>query len=166
MVHRRALRRIVIALIAFIGASATLVLLTLFNPFHLIFQAEFSVKNESGTTVHITPLGIAQGSGRKVLLPMYRGKGLPAFPSREKRELRIAANAARQFVYDWDDVNLCWILVRGERGSYRLMRTGLSEDPSDCCTGPDRTTYVIPNLERLPRAPRELVVAAGLTSAR
>ena len=128
----------------------------------LIFLTEVRIVNDSGQRVYVTSAGVMESGGRAVLGPRFLYRGVPAVPLFRRREERIEPGKALKVVYDWDDINFAWILLRGETGPYRIIKTGASEDPKECCSrGP--SSYRIPRLSTLPKASGDLVRDLGLS---
>lgn len=135
----------------------------------LAFLTDVTLINQSGEKVNVTCLGVCQGggsSGAKVLssLPLYRRR---KFINLEWAEsigsavnIPLAPSEEKTICYDFDDINFCWILIRGESGNYKVIRTGLSDDPAHCCSPPLKKVFIIPPLSTLPDAPKELIEVA------
>ncbi len=138
------------------GCLSILALLILCNPMLLMFLTEVRIKNESGERVYVTCGGVLQSGGLAVLHPRFLYKGIPAVPLFSRTEERIEPGRSLKVVYDWDDINFAWIVVRGEAGRYRVIKTGASEDPKECCSR-GAANYRIPRLSTLPEAPGDLL---------
>lgn len=131
--------------------------LTMVNPMGLAFLTEFTVVNETSEDVWITPIGAIGQAGRRSTLPYSRFRNLVVL-STEDREFQIAARSSRSFVYDWDDIQFCEILIRSEEGAYRILPTGLHPTQRQYCR-PETDRFVITNLVELEPA-TELQLAA------
>jgi len=135
---------------------APLFLLTLllglhvFNPMALVFLAEFEIENRTGVPIWVTPLGAVGKAEERCTLP-YSVSRFLYIDSPRRREFKIAPDDSRRFVYDWDDIQFCEILVRTEKGDYHVFSTGL-HPVNDQYQRPPTNRFVISEPAALPRA--------------
>jgi hypothetical protein len=89
----------------------------------------------------------------------------PALP-RPCSEFIVPAGASTSFIYDFDDVNLCWLLVKSESSGWKVAPSSLkgpscAPTPSasgGCCTAVESDfTFQVEDLSTLPDAPAWLV---------
>jgi len=111
----------------------------------LMFVTGITIVNRSGEEVSVSCLGVLQSkgaSGEKVVsgLPLYRERKFMTFKWAAYLGgavgITLAPGERKTLHYDYDDINFCWILIRGESGNYKVIRTGLSDDPAHCCSKP------------------------------
>jgi hypothetical protein len=127
----------------------------------MAFLTEFQIDNRSGERVFVTCAG-ARELGGLGTLPRYRNRFPPALPlPAGLRDEPVEAGGIHKVIYDWDDTNFNWILVRGERGPYRVIETPNARRDT-CCWSNSQAVYEIPPLSQLPEAPVELLRQVGL----
>lgn len=127
------------------------------NPMLLAFITEVRVTNASGEPVLVAPYGIPEGGAVLARLPLYLTKWPIGIP-RTGSPYSVSAGASASILYDWDDINFCWLVVRGHAGPARVLRT--KQPPENCpwpparapCCSHPEPSLVIPPLEDLPLA--------------
>ncbi|MBN1490099.1 MAG: hypothetical protein JXA69_09295 [Phycisphaerae bacterium] len=126
---------------------SALLLFDLINPMRGAFITTFTVRNDSGQTVRITPIGTYRLEGRRGRLPMYLST-FPAIPAPQNGEFVLEADESREFRYDWDDVNFSEIAVCAADGElYELI-----VDPQPTKNqyhAPAQTLFAIPPMDQL-----------------
>lgn len=93
-----------------------LLLLNSVNPMQLAFITRFTVENQSGQTLRITPIGTRGDEGYKGRLPILMTT-FPALPSFRSGGYSLKPGKSVKITYDWDDVNFSEIAVQTEDGS-------------------------------------------------
>ena len=120
-----------------------------FNPMLAAFLVDVCFVNDTGQPAEMAFLG-RDGKGRLFLLSIYSGPKFFPVPVRQKW-FRVGPGDTLRITYDWDDLNLAYVLVR-VGGITRYMRINA---PCDCCYQPDSEVYHIP--AELPEAPDSLL---------
>jgi hypothetical protein len=138
------------------GPYALLVCVNAFNPMQLVFLTSFTMYNESGADLWVTPVGMWEGSGSYGPLPRYRDAYPPAWRLRERSDLLLPADGELQITYDWDDINIRHVLVRTSAGDVYIMDTDQKGDLHGCYAA-QQERYGIPQLSELELAPEELL---------
>jgi hypothetical protein len=118
------------------------------NPMALAFLTRFEIENKTGSHIWVTPLGAVGEQGTRKSLRCFAVLYI-ALPA--SRNFVIAPGKSRRFVYDWDDIQFCEILVRGGTGEWRVLSTGLDPVKGQYRPPPTRH-FVISDLASLPRA--------------
>jgi hypothetical protein len=136
------------------------------NPMLLMFIQPVGISNQSQSELHAIPMGRTEGA--LAAPPLYWTRFPLAIP-RWQTEFVIPAGERLSFNYDYDDVNLCWLLVRDASSRWKVVPSSL-EIPScalkesvdaGCCRGlSDDFSFEIENLESLVDAPDWLVASA------
>ncbi|HEY3267167.1 MAG TPA: hypothetical protein VGM37_09590 [Armatimonadota bacterium] len=133
------------------------------------FLADFRVANRSGATVYVTALGTGP-DGRIAVLPQFHSRANPGRLERP-RAVPLPSGETRTVLYDWDEIQFMWIAVRGEKGPWRVLRTGLTvyarnADGSASFVPPHLKEYAVPPLRTLPLAPPNVAAAAKQAGSR
>ena len=133
-----------------------LILLGVCHPLVGPFLSTFRVRNDSGQTIWITPLGMWEGNGMIGPLPLYHHT---AYMLRDLRvgKRELLPGASMQFTYDMDDINFRHILVRDATGVIRILDTD-KRGTIGRCYGAQHGIYSIPPLRSLKPAPQQLRV--------
>ena len=129
---------------------SALFLLNIVNPMAAAFLTRFSVVNESGEHVSITPVGAIGSAGRRTTLPLSSASFL-SIPSLRDRSFPLAAGGQRRFTYDWDDIQVSELLIVPGSGPVRELVL----DPAPTqgqYRKPSTNYFVIPKLANLPIA--------------
>jgi hypothetical protein len=126
-----------------------------YNPMMLAFLTSFTMYNESGVDVWVTPIGMREGSGRYGPLPRYRDSYPPAWPVKERSDLFLADRAELTITYDWDDINFRHVLVRNASGDISILDTDRTGSLHSCNPA-QQDRYGLPRLSELAPAPQEL----------
>jgi hypothetical protein len=126
----------------------------------LAFITAFTVSNESGETIEVTPIGTYGKEGKRLLLPVY-GSEFPAFRTLKRRHFRIEDGQSVRILYDWDDINLSEIAVRAAEGKYYQL--AVDESPTENqYHAPVTDRFIIPPVRELePIAPDVLRATGG-----
>lgn len=120
-------QKILIAIACLLSPLSLLTLLMAFscvNPMGIGFLTEFTIVNETSEELSVTPIGAIGRDGQRSPLPYSRFRNLVVLSSKVN-DFQIAAHSDRSFVYDWDDIQFCEILVRNKAGVFRVLPTGL-----------------------------------------
>ena len=91
------------------------------NPIHYAFLVEFQVVNESGETIHITPIGALRTVQRPRHVLLRASPRLPGTPALRQGDIRLDPGESLRVIYDADDVVASEIAVRNARGEYRQL---------------------------------------------
>jgi len=113
------------------------------------FLVDVCFVNRTGGDVQLVFVGRTE-SGRLVCIKGYRGPRF--FPLPEPNAWKpVRAGDTLRLTYDWDDVNLAFVLIRTKDGVF-VRDLGARES---CCFQPDSEIYTIE--ANLARAPDSLV---------
>jgi hypothetical protein len=150
---------------ALVGVALLVPFLCCFaNPMLLIFLQPVNISNHSRETVRARPFGRGEGGGLH-RPPLYWTRFPVAVP-RIDAEFLVLPGESTSFIYDHDDINLCWLLVRSESSNWKVIRSSIDRpvcalDPNadgGCCRGlTEDFTFKIDELSSLPEAPDWLV---------
>lgn len=124
------------------------------HPVARVFVSELRIRNDSGVTVWVTPIGMWEGRGRIGPLPRLT-PALWMWRHPRQTRLRLDPGESVRILYDWDDINFRHILVRDAAGVVRILDTDRKGNLGNCYRA-QRDTYVIPALKMLRLAPAEL----------
>jgi hypothetical protein len=129
------------------------------------------VRNASAHAIEVIPVGRWETTGSAVgRAPLYRAKWVPIL--RGGPPLVVAPGETTTFLYDFDDINLCWLLVKEERNWKVLPTTLDSSGPcaleksargKPCCAALPEDAQVVPPTETLADAPPWLACLADDT---
>ena len=137
------------------------------NPIHYAFLVEFQVVNESGETIHITPIGALRTVQRPRHVLLRASPRLPGTPALRQGDIRLDPGESLRIIYDADDVAASEIAVRNAQGEYRQL---VIRDRQKLLTLDEETLeYTIGSFKRLAKiAPEVLAVAkeAGRSNRR
>ena len=129
-----------------------------FNPLHGGFLTDFTVTNRTDEPLTVSPMGIAQGTGKSRPLPTYVCE-FPALPAVRLGDIAISPGQSRRFRYDWDDIIFTEIVVRVPQGDERQVDVEPDANYQNCCYPPRIKCFAIDSFEGL--SP----VRAGVSSA-
>lgn len=132
------------------------VLFVVFAPLGMMmsFDFQFTVSNNSVEPVWITPLGAVHDDNRRRVLPMINPTSR-FIPFAKRSRFRLEPGAGVRLVYDYDDIQFTDILVETTAGPSRELAVGsLRRDGQ--YSPPQRSSFVIPTLTRLPVARPEV----------
>lgn len=137
------------------------------NPMLLAFLDPVGITNRSKEELHAIPVGRGD-QGQLDTPPLYWSRFPVAIP-RGNAPFIVPAGESTTFIYDMDDTNLCWLLVRSTSSSWKIIPSSL-RGPScalspvtdgGCCRGlADGFAFEVDDLASLPDAPSWLVAAA------
>jgi len=155
--RRRKRLIVVICIVAAIAmALGGMRLLLLCNPMLLGFLTSFEIRNESGMDVWVTPIGRWEGTGDYGPLPRYWNETPPAIPSWQDHHIPIKAGGRLKIIYDTDDINFRHLLVRSGSGEVYIADTD-KNGTLDSCYAAQHSSYRIPPLREMRKAPDELL---------
>jgi hypothetical protein len=135
--------------------SAALLLLN-FNPFNFAFETSITIANDSGRAIKVSPIGIAEGSGRLSPLPQYAFMA-PAFPAIRLGGFDLASGSELEIGYDWDDIIFTSVVIEAEGLKPRELIVEPLAKVESCCYVPKNVSPRITNLDSLPLARPEAV---------
>jgi hypothetical protein len=125
-----------VSMLAFMGLS-----------FGSAFVAEFTVENQTGETITVTPVGTVGDRGDRHPLPVYMWP-FPPIWAPQRGGFEIPPGGSLDIVYDMDDINFSEIVVYdhdGERGQLIV-----EPDPTrNQYHAPSETRFVISDLDSL-----------------
>lgn len=159
-------KRIRSTLLLVLICSFGLIGMCLANPMLLMFIEPVGISNHLKTEVHAIPMGRTE---RDLVQPPLYWTRFPVAIPRWSTEFVIPAGERISFNYDWDDVNLCWLLVRDSSSKWKVVPSSLDiptcalreSVDGGCCRGLSRDfSFEIENLESLADAPDWLVASA------
>ncbi len=130
--------------------SAALLVLN-FNPFNFAFETSVSIANDSGRDIKVSPIGIAEGSGRLHPLPQYAFFA-PVFPAVRLGRFDLRNGATLEIGYDWDDIIFTSVVIEAEGLKPRELIVEPFAKVEDCCYVPKNVTPRVSNLDSLPQA--------------
>ncbi len=122
-----------------------------------MFDVDVAIANNSNRSVNVTLVGVGEHGELITAPPALWGAGEPS--------IHLDQSETRTAGYNWDDINLCWLLVESE-GLFKLVPTGLGADhcPTNgrsdrfrCCLLPPHRTLEVPDFETIANAPPEIV---------
>jgi len=120
------------------------------NPMQILFIKEFSVENQSGEAVSVTPIGTFEIEDHRQLLPLFISK-FPAFWKLKRNDFQLLPDENIKLKYSMEDITLTEIAVTDHEGEYHQLTIeyDLNQDH-----------FVIPPLTELdPIAPNVLEAA-------
>jgi hypothetical protein len=136
-----------------------IVLVIIFNPFGVVFIASFSIHNESGEAVYVTPIGAYGTNALRAVLPQY-AVGFAAFPAFRSSNFRLRSGGSVRVHYDWDDINFSEIVVRDRAGQVKQLV--IDPVPTEKqYHAPERDVFIVPPLKELAEASRPVLEALG-----
>lgn len=127
--------------------------------FGAFFVTDFTVENQTGGSIVVTPVGTVGEEGRKRFLPVVIPVFLP-LPALKAGGFRLAPDEAVTIHYDMDDINFSEIVVEDEQG----RRFQLVTDPNPTTNqyhGPLQRRYIIDDLSRLDAVSPDVATAAN-----
>ena len=132
-------------------ATYPLVAVSLFTfmglSFGSAFVAEFTVENQTGQTIAVTPVGTVGERGDRHPLPVYMW-AFPPIESPQRGGFEIPPGESLDIVYDMDDINFSELVVfdhDGERGQLIVE----PEPTRNQYHAPSQTRFVISDLDSL-----------------
>ncbi len=137
-------------------AFLVLSVLNAFNPMQLTFVTTFAVRNDSGQSIELWPLGTAGGTEPHIL-PLF-ATVFPAIPHFGSGRFDLASGGTVEIHYDWDDINFTELLVRTGGGGYRSLAIDTDRE-AGCCWRHKSDVYVIPRIEDLAVASESSIAA-------
>ncbi len=149
----------IIALTPFMVLSV-LLLINVVNPMQMMFLTRFTVENQCGQTIWVTPIGTVGEAGRKYQLPIYY-YSCPALPSVKTGEFRIPAGSKKEIIYDFDDINFSELVIRLEDNSYfQLVADPIPTD--DQYHSPRKSHFTISSIDDLSPVQDNVYAAAKI----
>ncbi len=126
------------------------------------FVIESGVVNDTTSTLEAVPLVLADNMPI-VLVPRYSSEPLRIYSLlRDDTPLVVPPNASARLLYDYDDLNLCWLMVRAQGTSqWKFVPSRLAATPS-CAPPPELNhpccaavtdAFVVRELDALEDAP-------------
>ncbi len=150
--------RIMLVIIAIflspLSLLTSVVVLGAVNPFGLIFLTSFTIDNNSGQNIWVSPIGAVGQNGDRHPLPFSYFKHF-SVRSIKKTDFYIAKDTSRMFVYDWDDIQFSEILVRHEQGDICFIATDPNPTQNQYRNLKNKL-FTIPSLSELPVASSNL----------
>jgi hypothetical protein len=134
----------------------SIVLLNYLNPLRIAYLEEIEIINASGEKIWVTPIGMLESSGKYGPLPRYTDKSFPAFPRGTATNIRLKPRQYVKIIYSWDNINFRYILIYTKNGGTYIMETDKRGDLRTTYP-PKQKQYVIPPLNQLSQAPKELL---------
>jgi hypothetical protein len=142
-----------------VGVVLSLALLLLnFNPFLIAFETSITIANDSGRDIKVSPVGIAQGSGKLYPLPRHAFTA-PFLPAIRLGRFDLPSKAALEIRYDWDDIIFTSVVIEAAGSRPRELIIEPFARVEDCCYVPKNVTPRVPNLDSLPLARPEALRA-------
>lgn len=92
------------------------------NPMALLFLVTFTVENQSGEPIHVTPIGAFDFSTARATLPITISKNFYLI-GLSSREFTIPNGESVAITYDADDINFTELIVRTETGDTFSLTT-------------------------------------------
>lgn len=153
--------------VVFACIIVALFLIAFMNPMSLLFLRPVRIENRTGETLDLIPLGRLRSSLRRPPLVVSRYFSFP----RSSSGLSVSPSSTLTLIYDWDDVNFCWVLVRASGRPWKLIRSSLddtlcpevapTQNEVRCCHAlPSNHRFLVESLDALRDAPKPLVDAA------
>ncbi len=143
-------------LLAVGGLVIWITIWTLHNTVVIPFLESFEIVNNSGEDIHVTPIGMVEGSGRYAPLPRYGDEFPPAVRMEPSYNIFLKAGSVLRITYDMDDINFRHILVR--TGENRVLIVDTDRRGTLMTSyGPKNKHYQVPTLEQLQTAPEEVI---------
>ena len=139
--------------------SAALALLN-FNPFMLAFQTTITITNKSGKDLTVSPVGLAEGSGRLYPLPIFVSAA-PALPAIRQGRFKVNDGETLSLNYDWDDILFTSVVIEADGLPPRELIIEPSAKAEDCCYVPKTVNPTITDLDQLGKARPEALRAAS-----
>ena len=124
-----------------------LVGVSLVNPMGLAFLTSFTITNDSGEPVFVTPIGAVGKQGDRYMLPLSM-LPFPYLMRLKTGDFMIPPGESRSFTYDWDDIQFSEIVVRNSGGAYGILPTGLHPTEKQY-RRPQEKHFVIPVFSKL-----------------
>ncbi|MDP1823673.1 MAG: hypothetical protein Q8L48_10535 [Archangium sp.] len=168
MIRWAQMKKVPVSLALLVLLSPLLLSLCCFaNPMLLGFLEPVGITNRSMEELRAIPLGRGE-PGRPHAPPLYWSR-LPVALPRGNDTFIVPAGGSTTFIYDWDDINLCWLLVRSASSNWKVIPSSL-KGPScalspvtdgGCCRGlGEGFAFEIDDVATLAEAPSWLVAAA------
>ena len=156
---KRVILLIAIVPCAILTPFSCLLIVNSVNPMKSAFLTEFTLANESGQPVRVTPVGTIGPHGKKCLLPTFSNPW-PAVPHFIHRTFEIGPGESVDILYDWDDINFSEIAVQNSEGSYRQLI--VDPAPTENQYHPPETDlFVIPHFGSLPTITPEVLAVVN-----
>lgn len=139
-----------------------LMLLNVVNPMGLAFLTSFTVDNQSGEPVWVTPVGTIGKEGTRSALPLSASSFL-CLPALSASRFPLNAGERVKLTYDWDDIQFSELVIAPASGPARMLV--VDETPAERQYRRVWTNYfMIPKLADLPEAQSGLLLAVDQTS--
>lgn len=149
----RVIRFLIIVTYPFLGLSLLLLMGQLFGQ---AFTATFTISNQTGQTLIVTPVGTVGAAGYRRPLPTVMS--MVPLPAPRAGGFRLEPQQSVAIYYDMDDINFSEIVVEDESG--RLLQMIVDPNPTtNQYHGPTSARYAITNLADLSPAPPAIVQA-------
>lgn len=129
-------------------ALCCLALLNSVNPMQFAFITSFTVKNQSGQDIWITPIGTIGEEGKKARLPIFI-TAIPAFPAIKTGRFQLKDGDAREIWYNWDDINFSEVAIESKDGQFYQFIVD-PKPTENRYHAPKSRDFLIPVLEMLP----------------
>lgn len=129
---------------------AILLVVDAVNPLSVMFLHSFSIENQTDKEIIVSPIGAVGSEGVRHPLPISSSKRFHVI-SVKNGNFPIPAKTAREFTYDWDDIQFSEILTRRKNGDWKVMKTGLHPTRRQYRM-PEKTLFEISDLDELPNA--------------
>lgn len=135
------------------------VLLWMGTIFSVAFITDFTIENQTGETITVTPVGAVGQLGNRWPLPIVMFE-FPSLPSLHRGGYRLEPNESVTVKYDMDDINFSELVIEDKQG--RFLQMVIDPNPTiNQYHGPLQREYVIGNLAQLPQATPAAIRAAG-----
>jgi hypothetical protein len=123
------------------------------------FLTEFSVTNNTGETIWITPIGTVGSEGSRHLLPLYR-QSFPFFLRSKVGHFPVAPGSTLYLTYDFDDINFSEVVIETEAGT--TGQVVVNPNPTaNQYTVPALTDIVVTDLDALSPVASNVLDAAA-----
>ena len=153
--HLRTILIVIAILLSPVSMLTCVVVLDVVNPFALVFLTSFTIDNNLGQDIWVSPIGTVGENGDRYPLPFSYFKHL-SVRSIKKTDFYIAKDTSKTFVYDWDDIQFSEILIRPEHGDIRFIITDPNPTQNQYRNLKNKL-FTVPSLSELPVASSNLM---------
>ena len=138
----------------------TALLINNVNPIHYAFLVEFQVVNESGETIHITPIGAVRTVQKPRHVLLRASPRLPGTPALRQGDIRLDPGESVRIIYDDEDIAASEIAVRNDQWEYRQLVIRGRQKRLTPDEGMPENVYTLRSFDRLSKISPEVLVIA------